>query len=168
DAGDLREIRRRDLRDRPVWRPHQLLACICPLLAEGALEPDLGGGLADGRFHAAQAGSTRPVCRHTRGQQAGLSSRCARTGLGSGRLLGWQALGGTRNAPAGGAVAMTLPLPIPPPARPNAGVRTPLFLLGVGMALLAFIAMFAFGIIFAIRGSRWRAVAGCFATWSAS
>ena len=53
---------------------------------------------------------------------------------------------------------MALPLPIPPPARPNAGVRTPLFLLGVGMALLAFIAMFAFGIIFANRGLTGRQV----------
>jgi pilus assembly protein CpaB len=53
---------------------------------------------------------------------------------------------------------MALPLPIPPPARPNAGVRTPLFLLGVGMALLAFIAMFAFGIIFANRGLTGREV----------
>ena len=47
---------------------------------------------------------------------------------------------------------MALPLPVQVPARPNAGVRTPLFLLGVGMALLAFIAMFAFGIVFANRG----------------
>ena len=47
---------------------------------------------------------------------------------------------------------MALPLPVQAPARPNAGVRTPLFLLGVGMALLAFIAMFAFGIVFANRG----------------
>src|SRR2546427_7049477 len=53
---------------------------------------------------------------------------------------------------------MALPLPIPPPARPNAGVRTPLFLLGVGLALLAFIAMFAFGIIFANRGLTGREV----------
>jgi pilus assembly protein CpaB len=53
---------------------------------------------------------------------------------------------------------MALPLPVPPPARPNAGVRTPLFLLGVGMALLAFIAMFAFGIIFANRGLTGREV----------
>ena len=47
---------------------------------------------------------------------------------------------------------MALPFPVPPPARPNAGVRTPLFLLGVGLALLAFIAMFAFGIVLANRG----------------
>ena len=45
---------------------------------------------------------------------------------------------------------MALPLPLPSASRPT-GVRTPLFLLGVGMALLAFIAMFAFGIIFANR-----------------
>jgi pilus assembly protein CpaB len=53
---------------------------------------------------------------------------------------------------------VALPLPIPPPARPNAGVRTPLFLLGVAMALLAFIGMFAFGIIFANRGLTGREV----------
>ncbi|TMF45474.1 MAG: Flp pilus assembly protein CpaB [Chloroflexi bacterium] len=53
---------------------------------------------------------------------------------------------------------MALPLPIPPPARPAAGVRTPLFLLGVGMALLAFIGMFAFGIVFANRGLTGRQV----------
>ena len=53
---------------------------------------------------------------------------------------------------------MALPLPVPPPARPNAGMRTPLFLLGVGMALFAFIAMFAFGIIFANRGLTGREV----------
>src|SRR5260370_9885160 len=47
---------------------------------------------------------------------------------------------------------MALPLPLPPPTRPKAGVRTPLFLLGVGMALLAFVGMFAFGIVFANRG----------------
>jgi pilus assembly protein CpaB len=38
-------------------------------------------------------------------------------------------------------------------------MRTPLFLLGVGMALLAFIAMFAFGILFANRGLPGRQVA---------
>jgi pilus assembly protein CpaB len=53
---------------------------------------------------------------------------------------------------------MALPLPLPPPARPNAGIRTPLFLLGVGMALLAFIGMFAFGILFANRGLTGREV----------
>jgi len=47
---------------------------------------------------------------------------------------------------------MALPLPLTPPARPSARVRTPLFLLGVGMALLAFVGMFAFGIVFANRG----------------
>jgi pilus assembly protein CpaB len=46
---------------------------------------------------------------------------------------------------------MALPLPLPPPNR-RAGIRTPLFLLGVGLALFAFIAMFAFGILFANRG----------------
>jgi Flp pilus assembly protein CpaB len=46
---------------------------------------------------------------------------------------------------------MALPLPLPPPGRP-ARFRTPLFLLGVAMALLAFIAMFAVGILFANRG----------------
>jgi Flp pilus assembly protein CpaB len=53
---------------------------------------------------------------------------------------------------------VALPLPMPPPARHNAGVRTPLFLLGVGMALLAFIGMFAFGIVFANRGLTGREV----------
>ncbi len=53
---------------------------------------------------------------------------------------------------------MALPLPMAPPARTHAGVRTPLFLLGVGLALLAFIAMFAFGIIFANRGLTGREV----------
>ena len=53
---------------------------------------------------------------------------------------------------------MALPFPVPPPARPNAGVRTPLFLLGVGLALFAFIAMFAFGIVFANRGLTGREV----------
>lgn len=43
---------------------------------------------------------------------------------------------------------MALPLPMAPAPR-TTGMRTPLFLLGVGMALIAFIAMFAFGIIFA-------------------
>lgn len=47
---------------------------------------------------------------------------------------------------------MALPLPISAPNRPTPRVRTPLFLVGVGMALLAFIAMFAFGIFFA-RGA---------------
>ncbi len=47
---------------------------------------------------------------------------------------------------------MALPLPLSPPARPKAAIRTPLFLLGVGMALLAFVGMFAFGIVFANRG----------------
>ncbi len=47
---------------------------------------------------------------------------------------------------------MALPLPLPRPARPKAAIRTPLFLLGVGMALLAFVGMFAFGIVFANRG----------------
>jgi len=46
---------------------------------------------------------------------------------------------------------MALPLPLPPASR-QARIRTPLFLLGVAMALLAFIAMFAFGILFANRG----------------
>lgn len=45
---------------------------------------------------------------------------------------------------------MALPLPLPPAPR-TAGMRTPLFLVGVGMALIAFIAMFAFGILFANR-----------------
>jgi pilus assembly protein CpaB len=53
---------------------------------------------------------------------------------------------------------LALPFPVPPPARPNAGVRTPMFLLGVGLALLAFIAMFAFGIVFANRGLTGREV----------
>jgi pilus assembly protein CpaB len=53
---------------------------------------------------------------------------------------------------------LALPFPVPPPARPNAGVRTPLFLLGVGLALLAFIAMIAFGIVFANRGLTGREV----------
>ena len=42
---------------------------------------------------------------------------------------------------------------MPPPARANPPIRTPLFLLGVALALLAFIGMFAFGIIFANRSS---------------
>jgi len=46
---------------------------------------------------------------------------------------------------------MALPLPLPAPRRPKGCVRTPIFLLGVGMALLAFIAMFAFGVLFANR-----------------
>jgi len=47
---------------------------------------------------------------------------------------------------------VAFPLPMtPPPVRPSPRVRTPLFLLGVGLALLAFISMFAFGIIFANR-----------------
>jgi len=48
---------------------------------------------------------------------------------------------------------MALPLPMPPPARQTTRVRTPLFLVGVGLALVAFIAMFAFGILFASRSS---------------
>lgn len=48
---------------------------------------------------------------------------------------------------------MALPMPLPVPARPTPRLRTPLFLLGVGMALLAFILMFAFGILFANRTS---------------
>lgn len=47
---------------------------------------------------------------------------------------------------------MALPMPLPVPPRPAPRLRTPLFLLGVGMALLAFISMFAFGILFANRG----------------
>jgi pilus assembly protein CpaB len=43
-----------------------------------------------------------------------------------------------------------MPLP-PPPARATPRLRTPIFLLGVGMALLAFILMFAFGILFVNR-----------------
>lgn len=54
---------------------------------------------------------------------------------------------------------MAIPLPMPAPRRPTSGMRTPLFLLGVGMALLAFIAMFAFGILFANRGLPGRQVA---------
>lgn len=46
---------------------------------------------------------------------------------------------------------MALPMPLPPPARSTPRLRTPLFLLGVGMALLAFILMFSFGILFANR-----------------
>src|SRR5450759_967695 len=46
---------------------------------------------------------------------------------------------------------MALTMPLPPPARPTPRLRTPLFLLGVGMALLAFILMFSFGILFANR-----------------
>jgi pilus assembly protein CpaB len=46
---------------------------------------------------------------------------------------------------------MALPMPLPAPIRPTTRLRTPLFLLGVGMALLAFILMFAFGILFANR-----------------
>ena len=42
-------------------------------------------------------------------------------------------------------------MPLPAPVRPTPRLRTPLFLLGVGMALLAFILMFAFGILFANR-----------------
>jgi pilus assembly protein CpaB len=52
---------------------------------------------------------------------------------------------------------MALPLPLPPASR-QARIRTPLFLLGVAMALLAFIAMFAFGILFANRGLTGRQV----------
>ncbi len=48
---------------------------------------------------------------------------------------------------------MALPMPLPAPVRPTPRLRTPLFLLGVGMALLAFILMFAFGILFANRTS---------------
>jgi len=59
---------------------------------------------------------------------------------------------------------LALPFPVPPSARPNAGVRTPLFLLGVGLALLAFIAMFAFGIVFANRGLTGREVPVVLAT----
>lgn len=47
---------------------------------------------------------------------------------------------------------MALPMPLPAPSRSTPRLRTPLFLLGVGMALLAFISMFAFGILFANRG----------------
>ena len=46
---------------------------------------------------------------------------------------------------------MALPMPLPAPVRRTPRLRTPLFLLGVGMALLAFILMFAFGILFANR-----------------
>jgi pilus assembly protein CpaB len=47
---------------------------------------------------------------------------------------------------------MALPMPLPaPPARATPRLRTPIFLLGVGMALLAFILMFTFGILFANR-----------------
>lgn len=42
--------------------------------------------------------------------------------------------------------------PEPGPVRPaTSRIRTPLFILGVGLALLAFLAMFAFGILFANR-----------------
>ena len=45
---------------------------------------------------------------------------------------------------------MALPMPMPTaPARQTPRVRTPMFLLGVGLALLAFILMFTFGILFA-------------------
>ncbi len=37
-------------------------------------------------------------------------------------------------------------------ARTGAGIRTPLFLVGVALALLAFVAMFALGIVFVNRG----------------
>jgi pilus assembly protein CpaB len=46
---------------------------------------------------------------------------------------------------------VAIPMPLPPPARSTPRLRTPIFLLGVGMALLAFILMFAFGILFANR-----------------
>jgi Flp pilus assembly protein CpaB len=36
-------------------------------------------------------------------------------------------------------------------ARPSSGMRTPLFLVGVALALVAFVAMFAFGIVFVNR-----------------
>jgi pilus assembly protein CpaB len=48
-------------------------------------------------------------------------------------------------------MALPMPMPMPPPARSTPRLRTPLFLLGVGMALLAFILMFSFGILFANR-----------------
>src|SRR2546423_15371908 len=58
---------------------------------------------------------------------------------------------GEQGPARGRALSMALPLPLPPASR-QTRIRTPLFLLGVAMALLAFIAMFAFGIVFANRG----------------
>jgi len=57
----------------------------------------------------------------------------------------------------GTALSMALPLPLPPVSR-QSRIRTPIFLLGVAMALLAFIAMFAVGILFANRGLSGRQV----------
>ncbi len=64
---------------------------------------------------------------------------------------------GEQGPARGTALSMALPLPLQPAGRP-ARFRTPLFLLGVAMALLAFIAMFAFGILFANNGLSGRQV----------
>src|SRR5262252_7816645 len=49
-------------------------------------------------------------------------------------------------------VQQTRPAPGVGPVSPIRNIRTPLFILGVALALVAFLAMFAFGLLFANRG----------------
>jgi pilus assembly protein CpaB len=51
------------------------------------------------------------------------------------------------------AVGQLRPAPTVPSAPRSPGMRTPLFILGIALALLSFVAMFAFGILFANRGT---------------
>src|SRR5262252_6261702 len=49
-------------------------------------------------------------------------------------------------------VQQTRPAPGVGPVSPIRNIRTPLFILGVALALVAFLAMFAFGLLFANKG----------------
>lgn len=54
---------------------------------------------------------------------------------------------------------MAMTAQMPSQARPSSGMRTPLFLVGVALALVAFIAMFAFGVVFVNRAGGGRQIA---------
>jgi Flp pilus assembly protein CpaB len=54
---------------------------------------------------------------------------------------------------------MAMTAQMPSQARSSSGIRTPLFLVGVALALVAFIAMFAFGVVFVSRSGVGRQVA---------
>jgi Flp pilus assembly protein CpaB len=56
------------------------------------------------------------------------------------------------------AIGQLRTVPNPPTPPSSSGLRTPLFLLGVGLALFAFIAMIAFGIVFARSASTGRSI----------
>src|SRR5207245_9525884 len=97
---------------------------------------------------SAQASPTRTGGRNARVEESAQLRVRQGVTYGARRSLGWKSLGGL-GATTGEIIGMAA-ISQTRPAR-TTNVRTPLFILGVGLALLAFLVMFAFGILFANR-----------------